>query len=50
MTPGTRVRTPDGREGTVEEVDGESAWVFCDQWSNVNQTELFKVEFLEVID
>lgn len=55
MTPGTRVRTPDGRTGTVIglelTVNGpEICWVEVDQVSNVNRLELFKTEFLEVIE
>lgn len=51
MTPGTRVRTPDGRTGQVVERSAirGSVWVEVDQVSNVNRVECFKAEFLEVI-
>lgn len=51
MTAGTRVRTPDGRTGRVvaDSAVGGSTWVEMDQVSNVNRLELFKTEFLEVI-
>lgn len=49
MTAGTRVRTPDGRTGTVEDHKLDSVWVVPDQASNVNRRELFKVACLKVI-
>ncbi len=51
MTPGTRVRTPDGRTGTITDRPTDRlAWVECDQVSNVNRLELFAVKWLEVIE
>lgn len=46
---GVRVRTPDGRTGTVTGIDRGSVWVDLDQVSNVNRRELFKARCLEVI-
>lgn len=46
---GARVRTPDGRTGEVVDVSQGRATVRCFQASNVNRTERWKVEFLEVI-
>lgn len=55
MTPGQKVRTPDGRTGTVVENlplvnhrEG-AVWVEVHQASNVNSLELFKADLLEVI-
>ena len=52
MIPGTRVHTPDGRTGTVIDKSAirGSVWVEVDQVSNLNRLELFKSEFLEVIE
>ena len=49
MTPGTRVRTPDGRTGTVIDKSAirGSVWAEVDQVSNLNRLELFKSEYLE---
>lgn len=50
MTVGTKVRTPDGRTGEIVQVClGRQAWVRCFQVSNVNRTELYRIETLEVI-
>lgn len=43
------MRTPDGRTGLVLAVSLGRATVRCFQVSNVNRTERWKVEFLEVI-
>lgn len=50
MIPGTRVRTPDGRTGTITDRPTDRlAWVECDQVSNVNRCELWKLDALAVI-
>lgn len=50
MSPGMKVRTPDGRSGEVTAVDGRSVWVRCFQASNVNRRELWRADALVVIE